>query len=284
MNSDVDRIHGAFVNPNHFAGYLEIALAFAFGTIWAEILMGRERVEGIRDHGERLEKLAVPLLLRILLWGVIATGIMLTRSRGGILAAAVVTLVLLVTATLQRSRGARRKRAAIGAAVAVTLGLTFVVVTTGSAPLLRFLSADPRDVGTDDRVAIWRTSIQAWHLFPDVGSGLGAFREAFRRRQPAELHGLVEQAHNDFLQLLVTGGWVGAALGAIVFLSMLTLLARGWRRQKHREESAFILAGFGAILALTLHGAVDFNMSVPAIPATLAVVVGTAWGATLQDR
>ena len=284
VNNETDRIHGAFVNPNHFAGYLETSLAFAFGTIWAEILMSRERLAGIRDRGERLEKLAVPLLLRILLWGVIATGIALTRSRGAILTAAVVTLVVLVMATLQRSRGPRRKRAAIGAAVAVVLGLTFVAVTTGSAPLLRFLSADPRDVGTDDRVAIWRTSVQAWRLFPDVGSGLGAFREAFRRVQPPDLHGLVEQAHNDFLQLLVTGGWVGATLGAIVFLSMLTLLVRGWRRQKHREESAFIVAGFGALLALTLHGAVEFNMSVPAIPATLAVMAGAAWSATAKDR
>src|SRR5471030_3068404 len=103
MNSDIDRIHGAFVNPNHFAGYLEIALAFAFGTIWAEVLMGRDRITGIRDHGERLEKRAVPLLLRVVLWGVIATGIALTRSRGGMLTSAVVTLVLLVMATLQRS-------------------------------------------------------------------------------------------------------------------------------------------------------------------------------------
>jgi O-antigen ligase len=284
MNSDIDRIHGAFVNPNHFAGYLEVALAFAFGTIWAEVLMGRDRITGIRDRGERLEKRAVPLLLRVVLWGVIATGIALTRSRGGMLTSAVVTLVLLVMATLQRSRGLRRRSAAIGAAVAVTLGVTLVAVTTGTAPLLRFLSSDPRDIGSDDRVAMWRTSVQAWHLFPHFGSGLGAFREAFRRRQPPDLPGLVEQAHNDFLQLLVTGGWVGATLGAIAFLSMLTLLGRAWRRQKHREESAYILAGLGALLALTIHGAVEFNMSVPAIPATLAVMVGAAWSATAKDR
>jgi len=152
MNSDIDRIHGAFVNPNHFAGYLEIALAFAFGTIWAEILMGRDRVIGIRDPGERLEKRAVPLLLRVVLWGFIATGIALTRSRGGMLASAVVTLVMLAMATMQRSRGLRKKGAAIGAAAAVTLGLALVAVTTGSAPLLRFLSSDPRDFAGASRL------------------------------------------------------------------------------------------------------------------------------------
>jgi len=65
---------------------------------------------------------------------------------------------------------------------------------------------------------------------------------------------------------------------------MLTLLARGWRRQKHRKERAFVMAGFGAILALTIHGAVEFNMSVPTIPATLAVMAGAAWSATAKDR
>ena len=35
---------GFFVNPDHFAGYLEIGLALAFGVLWAEVLTSHDRV------------------------------------------------------------------------------------------------------------------------------------------------------------------------------------------------------------------------------------------------
>jgi O-antigen ligase len=101
--------------------------------------------------------------------------------------------------------------------------------------------------------------------------------------QPAEVRGLVEQAHNDFLQMLVTGGWVGATLVVIAVGSLLFLLLAKWAKQRHREESAFALAGIGALIALILHGVVEFNMSIPAIPATLSVVLGVAWSAATRS-
>jgi O-antigen ligase len=277
------RTHGTFVNPDHFAGYLEIALALAFGLIWAEVLQGSDRARGVTDRGERFEKRFPPIAWRVLLWGFIATGIVLTKSRGGIAAAALTTIVLLSLA-VSGSRGRTRGRSAVVAIPALIFGALFVVAATHREILLRFLASDPRDIGSDMRVAIWKTSIRAWRTFPLFGSGLGTFREAFRRAQPRGLAGLVEQAHNDFLQLLVTGGAIGAALGALAFGFLLWNLLRGARAQQHREESAIALAGFGALLSLVLHGLVDFNMSIPAIPATLAAVLGCAWAAATDPR
>ncbi len=276
--SPEDRLHGAFVNPNHFAGYLEIVLALAFGALWAEVLTNSDRAQDVADRAERFEKRFLPLAGRILLWGVVAVGIGLTQSRGGILSAAITTLVLLATAVLHR-RVKSRRRALAGAALSVLAGILLVATTAGATRLLRFLESDPRDLGKNTRVVLWRTSLRAWQEFPLLGSGLGTFREAFRRVQPRTLRGLVEQAHSDSLQLLVTGGAVGAALGVLTFASLYVLLFRAWRGQRHREESALVLSGFGALLSLTLHGLVDFNLSIPAIPATLACVLGGAWAA-----
>jgi O-antigen ligase len=279
VGNRADRLHGAFVNPNHLAGYLQIALAFAFGVIWTEVLTGADRAEGLSDRAERLEKRALPFVWRILLWGVLATGMALTRSRGGMLAAAIATSVMLLIGILGPRISVRRPRVAAWAAGAVVLGVVFTFFIVGEAPLLRFLSSDPRDIGSDTRVEIWRASIDAWRLFPNFGSGLGTFREAFRRVQPSSVVGLVEQAHNDFLQLLVTAGWLGAVLGVLAFGSIMAALLTGWLQQRHREENAFVLAAFGALLALTIHGVFEFNMSIPAIPATLAVMLGAGWAA-----
>ena len=280
LSSDAsDRLHGTFVDADHMAGYLEIALAFAFALVWGEVLTSAERGRKIRDRGERVERRVIALGWRILLWAIIATGIVLTRSRGGLLAAVASTCALLLMALLQLRGSAERRHVPAVIAVAFSAGILFIVLTTGRAAVLRFLASDPRDIGTDTRVEIWRGSVRAWQMFPNAGSGLGSFREAYRRVQPAEVVGMVEQAHNDFLQLLVTGGWAAAALGAFAFGSMFILLFVGWMAQQHRAESAFILGGFGALLCLTLHGFVEFNMSIPAIPATLAVMLGAAWSA-----
>lgn len=270
-----DRMHGAFVNANHFAGYLEIALAFAFGAIWADIITGRERTSDIRDRAERLEARVLSLVIRTTMWALIAAGIALTRSRGGVLAAAV-TLIVLLAMTIARRKSAA---ASIVPVLAIAAGIAFVAYTTGHAALLRLLQSDSREISGGVRVMIWRGSFDAWHLFPNFGDGLGAFKEAFRRVQPAGVPELVEQAHNDFMQLLVTGGWIGALLGAAAYASLFVMLFRGWSKQRHREESAFALAALGALLSLTLHGLVDFNMSLPAIPATLAVMSGAGLAA-----
>ena len=273
-----DRLHGPFFNPNHFAGYLEIVLALAFGALWTEVLTNSDRVRDITNPAEALENRLPPFASRVLLWAVVAVGIGLTGSRGGLFAAVSTTAALLFFSVLD-PRLKFRRGAATAVVIAVISGVSFFVLTTGSTTFVRFLDLDPRDLASDTRVSLWKTAIAGWRQFPILGSGLGTFREAFRRVQPRELAFLVEQAHSDSLQLLVTGGAVGAALGVLLFASLYWLLLRAWRNQPHREERAFALAGFGALLSLTLHGLLDFNMSIPAIPALLSCVLGGAWAA-----
>jgi hypothetical protein len=269
-------------NPDHFAGYLEIVLALAFGTLWAEVLVNRDRAGESQERGERFEKRFPAMASRVLLWGIVAAGIALTQSRGGILAAGVTTVALAFVVLLLRPRLSRRRSGPL-AATTLLLGLTFAVVAAGRSRFDRFLATDPRDITSSTRGILWRTSTEAWSQFPIVGSGLGTFREAFRRVQPSSLVALVENAHNDFLQLAVTGGAVGAAAGVVLFASLFFLIGRASFRQRHREESAVALAGVGALLSLTLHGLVEFNLSVPIIPATLACALGVAWSSATRN-
>ena len=77
----------------------------------------------------------------------------------------------------------------------------------------------------------------------------------------------------------MTGGAVGLFFAATLVLSLLFLLVRAWRSQKHREESALTLAGFGALLFWALEGLADFHAASGAIPILLAALLGTAWAA-----
>jgi O-antigen ligase len=275
-----DRRHGSFVNPDHLAGYLQIALVLAFALVWIAISRGRDAARHLADRAERVERRLLPVSMAILLWGTVAAGVGLTKSRGGILASFLTALLLLALLALQGRLG-RRGRAATLGALALLAGLLFVAVAIENVAILRFLDSDPRDFSADTRVQIWQRSLEAWRQFPILGSGLGTFREAFRRVQLRDSLCLVEQAHSDPLQLLVTGGAVGAALAAVALAAGVVLLLRTAMRQPHREEGAFMAAGLCALVSLTLHGLVEFNFSLPASPVTLAAVLGAAWGAGL---
>ena len=277
---DSDRRHGSFLNPDHQAGYLEIALVLAFAVVWLAISYGRDATRHLADRAERVERRLLPVSLAILLWGTVAAGVGLTKSRGGVLAS-LLTALLLLALLARRSRLGRRRRAATLGGLALLAGLVFVALAIENVAILRFLESDPREFSTDTRVQLWRHSLDAWRQFPALGSGLGTFREAFRRVQPRDFPGLVEQAHSDPLQLLVTGGAVGAALGGAALLAGVVLLLRAIPKQPGREERALTAAGLCALVSLTLHGIVEFNFSLPAIAVTLAAVLGAAWAAAL---
>lgn len=277
--ADEARIHGAFVNPNHFAGYLEICLAAAFAILWAEILTNRQRGAGLDTPQERFEHRMLPLSMKLILWAIPAAGIALSRSRGGMTAAAVATGFAFFAASLHPRAARRRTRFAAAAALAIVGAALLIAITARGGSVVRFMAFDPRDPTSDVRPSIWAASVETWKQFPVAGAGLGSFMEAFRPNQPAEITTSVEQAHNDYLQILVTAGWAGAALVIAAFGSLGFLLFRGWLAQRHREETAVMLAGLAAILSLALHAVTEFNFSIPAIPATLAVLLGVAWAA-----
>lgn len=288
---EADRLSGPFVNPNHFAGWLEIALpaALAVAVLLSTAPMKTRRHRSV----DLVERRIVAVALAALLWGSLAVGLGLTRSRGGLLAALVVTAFLLALFVLypahaphgHSDRHGSSWLATHGSTVAtLAAGLLFAATASGSGPLLRFIATDPRDLDSDTRLQLWRLSAKAWAAFPVFGSGLGSFLEAFRPFQPPDLNLFVEWAHSDPLQLLVSGGVVGLALAAGAWGALFLGLVRCLQEQPHREERALALAGLGALLSLGLHGFVEFNLSMPAIPATLACVVGASLAATAWRR
>lgn len=258
------RLHGTFVNPNNFAGFLHLGMGVATGLVWLASRKGRT-----------LERRVLYAVLAALPWGVLAAGIGLSRSRGGLLGAGAGIFVAVVLALWKLRRGEGRLRAASGA-VALAIAVAFAASVTGAVPLARFLESDSDLLAADGRILLWKASFATFLESPLLGFGLGTFREAFRPHQPREIQGLVEQAHSEPLQILVTGGLVGGLLSAALAVLVVSALLRLLAEERHREESALFVGTATALSALLVHGLFEFNFSIPAIPLALAVLLGAA--------
>jgi O-antigen ligase len=125
---------------------------------------------------------------------------------------------------------------------------------------------------------LWRGTTQLWLRSPVFGSGLGSYRYTIGIDKPATGEAVLEQAHNDWLEWLATGGVAGAAVLAVAVVALAWML-HPRRVRRLRFEYRYPLAGAGlALVATALHETVGFGLQTPLNRYLLAAWVGLVWG------
>jgi O-antigen ligase len=119
----------------------------------------------------------------------------------------------------------------------------------------------------------------AWRMFldhPITGVGLGAFPTAYSSygRSSARNERL-EQAHNDYLQLLTDAGLIGAALGLWFLFELIRVLRRQLRHfhQARSLDRSLVVGGYVAMLGIGIHSFLDFNLQITANALLFLLVV-----------
>ncbi|MBN2390475.1 MAG: O-antigen ligase family protein [Anaerolineae bacterium] len=196
--------------------------------------------------------LRVGLVVAVLLMGGV---LLLTKSRGGYLAAAVGVLALLWLS-------GRWKLALVMLLVCVVVGVWAVGYGSdaGTASDLVEQSADPATLAF--RLNVWRVALWMMDDFPFTGTGMGTFNDV-----GALLYPFYETqnpgTHNVYLQAGVDLGLPGL----IAYLALLGLvLWMAWQAvRRFKETGQLVLRGIaiGALsgmIALLVHGLVDNTM------------------------
>lgn len=264
-----DRLRGTFVNPDHFAFFLEMALAVCFAWIW---WAGR-RLQRVPDLEARLLLIVPPILL----WVTCFVGLAFSGSRAGLLAAVAGAAVQIVLAAAPR----RRLGPLLWGGGLLLAGFVGVATLGARYGFGRLLETSAYELTWGSRLQAIRSSLGLWreHLFSGVG--LGAFRDAFATVQPRDLQGSWSHAHSDWVELGVTTGILGVGIalaGTFLLLRRLAaLLGNGLRS----EDRAAALAALGALASAGMHEAVDFGLTMPANAFALLVICGAACGARL---
>ncbi len=258
------RLRGTYINPDHLAFLLAIVITCCFAWIWWSLRRALR-------HGS-IEQRLLHTLLPGLFFLLFFAGLIFTGSRAGLVA--VTAAVILQALCLMMFH--RRWHVVLTAGGAIAMCGLAVSWFGFQGGLGRLLSTSAYEVTWNHRIDVYRASLALWRDFPLLGTGLGTFRQAFPRVQPAGLDNTWNHAHSDFLEILVTNGIVGLALAA---LGILIIGRRLWHLYRHGERSedrATGLALFGTLLATTFHSLVDFGLTMPANSFILAIAVGTA--------
>jgi len=266
------RLRGTFVNPNHLAAYLEMALPLAFAWGWWAARRARDQPQ--------IERQVLLVAPPVMLWLTLFTGLSFTGSRGGLLAAiAAVTVQGVLVARVRR----RWWVAPLGALAALA-GIAVVAWMGWREGLGRLLATSAWDVSWVARLREYRAVLTLWQRFPVTGCGLGTFRDAFPLVQPLDFRGTWWHPHSDLLEVLATAGLAGAILLAAGLAFLVRRLGRALAEGGRSEDRAAALAGFGIVISMLLHEAVDFGLSMPGSAVTLAVLLGSVTAARLQER
>ena len=244
---------GPFINRHHFAGYMELTIALPLGLLFAGTV-------------ERDKK-----LLYVFIAGLMGVALVMTTSRGGIISLVAEILFLVVVSGIgkKQSRSRRTKpkpnplrglAVRAGLAAALMVGLFFAVLLLGGEfSIYRFIDTVNTDNPTSGRAHFWAVTLDIIKSYPFIGTGLGSFGVVYTQYDTRNGLFRLEQAHNDYLQVLSDGGIIGAAL-ALAFVVVLFYLALKRAKSQDNFRRGVALASLSGCFAVLVHSFFDFTL------------------------
>ncbi len=260
---------GTYVNPNHFAGLLEmiLPLSFALALERLERMNAGAQMAHRPPRSEGIAALVFFLFSTLLLF----TAILFSRSRAGLLCA---SAALAALAAARMKLDWRRSPAALATAC-VLAGTLLLGLWLGLGPVVSRFEELGRD--SRGRLDVWRDTLALVRMHPVLGWGPGTFSDAFTRVQSVFLNQTVDHAHNDYLEFAAEWGIVGAALLFGLILWLLVRAISSCLRASQPGEQLVCLGSCGGVVALLLHSTADFNLQIPANGLVFAALLGVAY-------
>jgi hypothetical protein len=265
---------GPFINRNHFAGWMLLALPVAAGYLASQVAKGMVGVKpGWRN---RVVWFSTTDASRAVLTGfailVMGFALTLTLSRSGI------GCFLLAMALSAFHVLRRQQTAAKGRVLGTYLVLVFFVAVAWAgidAIGARFAQVDWALGG---RTGAWADAWRIHRMFPWFGTGLNTYGSAtllLQEFEKATAHYV--EAHNDYLQLLAEGGWM-VTVPALVLIGLFAREVRRRFREGLDDRTGYWLrlGAVTGIVAVAFQEIVEFSLQMPGNAALFTVLCAMA--------
>lgn len=248
---------GPWVNRNHYAGFMELlfpivlSLFFYYRPKVSKKNSFRQKTVSIisspNSNGYFFLGFSVVLILSSIFTGL---------SRGGIISSTLALFFFLILLNKKSSNSGRIIPLII--LCTVLLALTWF----GWDPILERFNATTNENGviSESRLLVWADCIPFIKDFFFTGSGFGTFVHAFPQYSTLPTFSVYDHAHNDYIELLTDGGFIGFILAASF---VITIFHSGFKQLKIRKEpysTLLIIGSLTSVFALMVHSITDFNM------------------------
>jgi O-antigen ligase len=242
LKRGTDIVSSTYVNPNHFAGYLEMAIPLILGLLLIGLRGGK-------------------LILLCYLSLILLTGLIISLSRGGWVSATI-GLAFMAAALLISPYFERKKLFATIVAGSLFLAL-IVVANRPVVHEIRTLTEKAEEPSFASRVLVWGKVLNMTSDHPLLGTGPGTFSTIFTQYQPAGFTKRFFRAHNDYLQFISE---MGMFLVPIVGWMMIAFYGKGLKKLKNpsRLVRGTTLGAMSGVTAILIHSIFDFNLHIPA--------------------
>jgi len=265
---------GPFVNRNHFAGWMLMALPLAIGHlsgIVAGVMRGARPGWHARmvwlSSREASQAVFVGFVILVL-----ALSLAMTLSRSGI-TCLIVALLISALAVLQRGVGCSKTVLVVG--YLTVLAMLTIGWTGTDAIAARFaqVSSD-----ADGRLLAWQDAWRTTSSFPWTGTGLNTYGVAmlfYQTFQAGTTH--FAHAHNDYLQLLAEGGMLLGVPALVLFVLFVREVCRRFKEGLDDRHTYWIRCGaVTGLIAIALQETVDFSLQMPGNAVLFALLCGIA--------
>jgi O-antigen ligase len=237
-------IYGPYVNHNHYAGLMELLVPIPL--IVSLTRMAAPKVRAIAAASA----------------AVMVGTIFLSGSRGGMLA--ILAELIILSSLLVRQKRGLRTAVGIGAFLAIIASLLIWVGGTQLSERIASVGPGHSELSEDIRADINRDGIHMFLKRPIMGWGLGGFPIVYPQFRSFYTNFFINEAHDDYLQLLVEMGLLG--FGTMVWF-LVTLCRKAVKKIGNWPgdiSGAMTLACLLGMSGILVHSFVDFNLQIPA--------------------
>ncbi|HSS19382.1 MAG TPA: O-antigen ligase family protein [Pyrinomonadaceae bacterium] len=271
--------YGQFINKNHFAFLMEMAFGLGLGML----LLG----------GVRRDRQLIYFALLLPLW----TAIVLSGSRGGLIALLAQLMVAALIYSFVARKGSdnrvpskflqltRTWPVRIILTLLLAAGIAIGTVWVGGDRLARTFEASENQLVEDNselrigvsRSEIWKATRNMFLAHPFLGVGMGAYWTAVPAFHDASGTMTPQEAHNDYLELLASGGLVGFGLG-VWFLVVVVKRTRENLKSPNRFRRASCFGASIGLAGVAVHSLLDFGLHTMAnaLVFTTLIVIATS--------
>jgi O-antigen ligase len=261
---------GPFVNRNHFAGWMLLALPLTAAYLCAQVTSTGRSADG--DWRRRILWLSSAESSHVVLTSaaglVMAVALVWSMSRSGI-AGGTTACLILAGAAAYRMRSVR----AAFASGAIVLILCAAAAWKGADQLATWYG---KTNTLEWRFHLWQDTLPALEDFWVTGAGLNTYGKVMLVYPQTDTTVHAQQAHNDYLQLAVEGG----ALVCIPVLVLVVALGRVMvkRLKEPQDETTWWirLGAVSGICGMALQSITEFSLQIPGVALLFATCVAIA--------